>query len=255
MLDSLYIAATGMNAQQMTVDTISNNLANLNTTAFKKGRVNFEDLMYRELAGGLLGSSVNRSGVGVGITGAGKIFSAGELKKTDQQFDLAIRGNGFFEVVLPDGNHAYTRAGSLQVDKEGFLATPEGYLLNPSIQIPADATSVTIDAGGRVLAKVPGETDPIEVGTITLADFINPAGLKPQGENMYVPTDKSGDAIIGKPGEQNLGSIAQGFLESSNVKLVEEFVNLIVAQRAYEISSKTVQASDEMLGIVNNLRR
>jgi flagellar basal-body rod protein FlgG len=193
--------------------------------------------MYREVSrsNGLIGSgdNVNRSGVGVGVIGAGKIFTAGELKKTELQFDLAIRGPGFFEVVLADGTRAYTRAGSFQLDKDGFLTTPEGYLLNPALQIPSDTVSVTIEATGRVLAKVQSETDPIEVGTIVLADFANPAGLKPHGENMYLPTDKSGDAILGKPGERTFGSLAQGFLESSNVKLVEEFINLIVAQRAY----------------------
>jgi flagellar basal-body rod protein FlgG len=259
MLDSLYIAATGMNAQQMGIDTISNNLANVNTPAFKKGRVGFSDLMYRELAraNGLAGSADNtmRSGVGVGITGMSKLFTAGELKKTEAPLDLAIRGRGFFEVTLADGTHAYTRAGALQIDKDGLLATAEGHVLDPSIRIPDDAASVTIEAGGRVLAVVPDEKDPVEVGVLQLADFVNPGGLQPQGDNLYLPTEKSGDAFTGKPGEANFGSLAQGFLESSNVKLIEEFINLIVAQRAYEVSAKAIQASDEMLGIANNLRR
>lgn len=259
MLDSLYIAATGMNAQQLGIDTISNNLANVSTTAFKKGRVSFQDLMYRELAranelaGGI--QNVNRAGVGVAVVGAGKLFTAGDLKKTEAPLDLAIRGRGFLEVALADGTHAYTRAGTLQVDKDGYLSTPEGYQLNPTIQIPADAASLTIEATGRVMAQVAGESEPIEVGTITLADFVNPGGLKPRGENLYLPSEESGDAFFGKPGEQNFGTLAQGFLEASNVKLVEEFINLIVAQRAYEVSAKAVQASDEMLGIANNLRR
>jgi len=259
MLDSLYIAATGMNAQQLGIDTISNNLANVSTPAFKKGRIGFQDLMYRELAraNGLIGgvNNVNRSGVGVAVVGAGKLFTPGELKKTEAPLDLAIRGRGFLEVVLADGSHAYTRAGALQVDKDGFLGTPEGYQLNPAIQIPPDAISITIEATGAVLAQVAGESQPIEVGTITLADFVNPGGLTPRGENLYLPSEASGDAFFGKPGEQNLGTLAQGFLEASNVKLVEEFINLIVAQRAYEVSAKAIQASDEMLGIVNNLRR
>ena len=259
MLDSLYIAATGMHAQQIGIDTISNNLANVNTPAFKKGRVGFQDLMYRELAraNGPVGSADNtlRSGVGVGVVGAGKLFTAGELKKTDAPLDLAIRGRGFFEVVLADGTHAYTRAGALQIDKDGMLGTADGHVLEPSIQVPSDASSVTIETSGRVLAVVPDEKEPVEIGTIQLADFVNPAGLKAQGENLYLPSERSGDAFVGKPGEQNFGTVAQGFLESSNVKLIEEFINLIVAQRAYEVSAKAIQASDEMLGIANNLRR
>lgn len=259
MLDSLYIAATGMNAQQLGIDTISNNLANVNTPAFKKGRIGFQDLMYRELAraNGPAGSADNsvRAGAGVGVSGTGKLFTAGELKKTEAPLDLAIRGRGFFEVVLADGTHAYTRTGALQLDKDGRLGTAEGYLLEPSIQIPADASSVSIDKSGRVLAVVPDESEPVEVGAIVLADFVNAAGLQPLGDNLYLPTEKSGDAFIGQPGEANFGSVAQGFLESSNVKLIEEFINLIVAQRAYEVSAKAIQASDEMLGIVNNLRR
>ena len=259
MLDSLYIAATGMNAQQMGIDTISNNLANVSTPAFKKGRVGFQDLMYRELAraNGLAGSAANtvRSGVGVGVAGAGKLFMAGELKKTEAPLDLAIRGRGFLEVVLDDGTHAYTRAGALQVDKNGMLSTGEGYLLEPAIEVPSDASSITIETGGRVLATVPNEAEPVEIGIIQLADFVNPGGLRPQGDNVYLPSERSGDAFVGKPGEANFGTLAQGFLESSNVKLIEEFINLIVAQRAYEVSAKAIQASDEMLGIVNNLRR
>jgi len=258
MLDSLYIAATGMAAQQLNVDTISNNLANVNTPAFKKNKINFADLMYREVSRGNrpLGTTAgNRYGVGVGVSSTGKIFTAGDLKKTDQPLDLAIRGKGMFEVTLPDNSVAYTRGGSLQLDKDGNLTTAEGYLLNPAIRIPPDATAVTIDTGGKVLATVPDETDPIEIGTLTLSDFVNPTALRPLGDNLYVPTEKSGEAIPGKPGEQGLGPLAQGFLEASNVQLVDEFVNLIVAQRAYEANSKAIQASDEMLGIGNNLRR
>ncbi len=258
MLDSLYIAATGMTAQQLNVDTISNNLANVNTNAFKRNRVTFADLMYREAAGGLkalgVGSS-NRYGVGVGVSSTGKIFVPGDVKKTDLPLDLAIRGKGFFEVTLPDNTQAYTRGGSLQLDKDGVLTTAEGYALNPQVRIPTDAISVTIDTGGKVLATVPSETDPIEISTIGLVDFVNPTALRPLGDNLYVPTEQSGDPIQGKAGEQGLGLLAQGFVESSNVQLVDEFVNLIVAQRAYEANSKAIQASDEMLGITNTLRR
>jgi flagellar basal-body rod protein FlgG len=259
MMDSLYIAATGMHAQQTNVETISNNLANLNTTAFKRGRVNFEDLMYREVARarGPLGNNADvlRNGAGVSLAGSSKSFAQGDFKKTDQSFDLAIRGSGLFEVSMPDGTHAYTRNGSFHVDHDGFLANAEGNLLNPAIQIPPDATSVTIEEGGRVLAQLPNEKTPTEVGRIDVATFINPDALKPLGESLYVPTELSGDASSVIPGEQGAGVVQQGFLEGSNVKLVEEFVNLIVAQRAYEINAKAVQASDEMLSIANNLHR
>jgi len=259
MLDSLYIAATGMNAQQLGIDTISNNLANVNTTAFKKGRVGFQDLMYRELAraNGLAGSADNstRSGAGVGVAGTAKLFIAGELKKTEVPLDIAIRGRGFLEVLLPDGTHAYTRAGTLQVNKDGMLVTADGNPIEPSIQVPDDASALTFATDGRVLATVPDEKEPVELGTLTLADFVNPSGLRPLGDNLYLPTEQSGDAFTGKPAEGTFGSIAQGFLEASNVKLIDEFVALIVAQRAYEVSAKTIQASDEMLGIANNLRR
>jgi flagellar basal-body rod protein FlgG len=258
MLDSLYIAATGMQAQQLNVDTISNNLANVNTNGFKKNRVTFADLMYREVARGNrpfgLGGG-NRYGVGVGVAATGKLFTAGDVKKTDQPLDLAIRGKGLFEVTLPDGSLAYTRGGSLQLDKDGVLTTAEGYALNPNIRIPTDATTLTVDAAGKVTATIPDEAEPVEVGTLTLVDFVNPTALRPLGDNLYVPTEKSGDALPGKPGEQGLGLIAQGFVEASNVQLVDEFVNLIVAQRAYEANSKAIQASDEMLSITNNLRR
>jgi len=258
MLDSLYIAATGMNAQQLNVDTISNNLANVNTTAFKRNRVSFADLMYRAVLQGnrpLGAPSSGFYGVGVGVSATGKVFATGDVKKTDQPLDLAIRGKGLFEVTLPDNSLAYTRGGSLQLDKDGVLTTAEGFALQPAIRLPPDAASVTIASDGRVLAEVPGEAEPIEVGKITLVDFVNPSALRPLGDNLYLPTERSGEPLPGKPGEQGLGLLAQGFLEASNVQLVDEFVNLILAQRAYEANSKAIQASDEMLGISNNLRR
>jgi flagellar basal-body rod protein FlgG len=259
MIDSLYIAATGMNAQQLNVDTISNNLANVNTTAFKKNRVNFEDLMYREVvrANQLLGSGDNahRLGAGVAIAHADKIFAVGDFKKTDQPLDIAIRGMGFLQIQLPDGSHAYTRGGSLQIGKDGFLSTSDGHILQPGLQVPADASAITIEPAGRVLAQLPNESEPSQIGELELVTFANPEALKPLGENLYAATERSGEAIAAGPGEQNVGTLAQGFLEASNVKMVDEFINLIVAQRAYEVSSKAIQASDEMLGIVNNLRR
>lgn len=259
MLDSLYIGASGMHAQQMNVDVISNNLANVNTTAFKKNRVSFEDLVYRETArqNALLGSaeSTHRLGVGSAIAGSSKVFLMGEMKKSDSPLDLAIRGQGFFEVTLPDGTSAYTRSGTLEVSQDGFLTTVDGHLLKPSVQLPGDTREVIVEPGGKVLARVPGEVDPIEVGQLELVNFVNPGGLNPIGGNLYVASQNSGEPMVGMPGEDAYGMLAQGFLESSNVKLVEEMINLIIAQRAYEINSKVVQASDEMLAMSNNLRR
>jgi flagellar basal-body rod protein FlgG len=259
MIDSLYIAATGMHAQQTNVETISNNLANLNTTAFKRGRVSFEDLMYREVARthGLLGSNADvlRNGAGVSLAATSKSFEQGDFKKTDQPYDLAIRGSGLFQVLLPDGTHAFTRSGAFHVDRDGFLANAQGQLLDPAIQVPPDATSVTIDQSGKVLAQLPSDTTPVEIGQIELATFVNADALKPLGDGLYVPTESSGDANPLAAGEQGVGVVQQGFLEGSNVKLVDEFVSLIVAQRAYEINAKAVQAADEMLGIANNLHR
>jgi flagellar basal-body rod protein FlgG len=259
MMDSLYIAASGMHAQQTNVETISNNLANLNTTAFKRGRVNFEDLMYREVAraSGPLGNNADvlHNGAGVSLAATSKSFEQGDFKKTDQPYDVAIRGSGLFEVMMPDGTHAYTRNGAFHVDHDGFLANAQGHLLNPAIQVPPDATNVTIDQGGGVQAQLPGEGAPTEIGKIELAMFVNPDALKPLGDSLYVPTELSGDPNPIVPGEQGVGVLVQGFLEGSNVKLVEEFVNLIIAQRAYEINAKAVQATDEMLSIANNLHR
>jgi flagellar basal-body rod protein FlgG len=258
MIDSLYIGATGMHAQQLNVDVISNNIANINTAGYKKGRVSFEDLLYRETARpGLTGQAgpVQRLGVGAGVASIGKIFTNGDAKKTDSPLDLAIRGAGFFEVALPDGAPGYTRSGSLEVNKDGLLATSDGHALRPAIIVPGDATAITVEAGGKVLVRVPNERSPIEIGQIELVNFVNPGGLNPVGDNLYQATEKAGIALPGRPGENGLGTIAQGFLETSNVKLIEELISLVVAQRAYEASSKIVQASDEMLAISNNLRR
>jgi len=259
MLDSLYIGASGMHAQQLNIDVVANNLANVNTSGYKRNRIDFEDLLYRNVikANGLIGSAdnVHRLGVGAAITSTDKVFTLGDIKKTDGALDFAIRGQGFFEVALPDGSRGYTRSGAFQVNRDGLLTTSDGNLLTPSIQVPADASSVSIDVNGRVFAKVANESQPIEIGQLELANFMNPGGLNPLGSNLYVPTQKSGDAVSSIPGENGLGTIAQGFLESSNVKLVEEMINLIIAQRAYEINAKVVQASDELLSISNNLRR
>lgn len=261
MLDSLYIGATGMAAQQMNVDAISNNLANVNTPTYKKTRVVFEDLLIQETGrpGGSdpagTTAAANMLGLGTALASSGKIFTDGDPKQTQNPLDVAIRGRGFLEVVLPDGSAGYTRSGTLQVGRDGVLATSDGAPLKGSIQVPPDAKDLVIDANGRVTVALPNQTDRDEIGQLDLVNFVNPAGLKPIGDNLYAATDKSGEPATGKPGDEGFGTLAQGFLESSNVKLVDELISLIVAQRAYQVNAKVIQASDEMLGISNNLRR
>lgn len=260
MNDSLYIAATGMHMQQKGVDTIANNLANVNTPGFKKGRVSFEDLVYRDLAGAAAaidGGASQRlwQGSGVGMASIFKSFIAGELKKTDQAMDLAIQGDGFLEVIALDGASAYTRGGALTVDKDGFLATANGHALKPSIHIGLDAREISIKPDGRVLVRSRDQADLQEVGRIELVRFADNSGLAALGGNLYKATERSGDPIFGRVGEEGTGTLAQGFVEGSNVNLVEEMVDLMVAQRAYETSVKVLQASDEMLAMSNNLRK
>lgn len=259
MIDSLYIGASGMHAQQMTIDAVANNLANVNTAGFKKNRIDFEDLLYRSVikTGAVPGvdTDVHRLGAGTTIAGSGKVFTLGDMKKTDMPYDLAIRGAGFFQVELPDGVIGYTRNGAFTVGSDGMLATADGYRLTPAIEVPSDATGVLVENDGRVLAVIPGENRSIEIGQIELANFMNPGGLNPVGENVYLSTGRSGEAMTGAPAQLGFGGIAQGFLESSNVKLVEEMISLVMAQRAYELNAKVVQASDELLSISNNLRR
>lgn len=260
MNDSLYIAATGMHAQQTNVDTIANNLTNINTPGFKKSRVNFQNLVYRETAGsapvdGMQAAMGIAQGSGVGIASLAKLFVAGELKRTDTPLDVAIQGDGLFEVELADGTRAYSRGGSLQVNRDGMLATADGNPIKPGIHIGTDAKEIIVKADGQVLVKSGNRTTATEVGRIELAVFADPSGLAALGDGLYRPTERSGDATYGKPGEDRFGTVAQGFVESSNVNMVDEMVNLMVAQRAYEMSVKVIQASDEMLGMSNNLRR
>lgn len=259
MIDSLYIGATGLNAQQLNVDTVANNLANVNTTGFKRSRVNFEDVMYREvLRSGAMQDNAAKGqlgGSGVGVASVHKMFNAGDLKKTDHAFDVAIRGDGFLEAALPDGQQVYTRAGRLTINKEGFLATAEGHALKPMITVPADAKGIDISSTGIVLATFGEGRKPEELGQLELAVFTNAAGLAPLGENLYRGTEASGEPTFGKPGEDGRGALAQGYLESSNVRLVDEMVNLMTAQRAYEVNAKVIQVSDELMSLSNNLRR
>lgn len=260
MLNSLYISATGMQAQQTHVDAIANNLANANTPAYKRNRVSFEDLLSRTgvtLPEGLGGAQAGGSpmGLGVLVAGTGKTFGDGDLKKTDSAMDLAIRGSGFLEVTLPGGGTALTRAGTLSVNRDGLLANANGYPLRGNLAVPPHTGDIAIDTDGKVTARVDGEAKPVELGQIELASVNNPAALQPIGENLYRLTAAAGDPVYGKPGDEGLGTVAQGYLEGSNVKLVDEMVNLVLAQRAYELNAKLVQAADEMLSISNGLRR
>lgn len=262
MVRSLWIAATGMEAQQLLVDNISNNLANVNTVGFKKSRLNFEDLMYQDVRLPGAASSPTTTtptgiqvGLGVRPVATEKIFLMGNLQQTGNPLDLAIEGDGFFQVTLPDGTIAYTRDGTFKLDSDGNIVTSNGYPIEPPISIPPGTTAIHISSDGIVSVTQSGSSTPAEVGNIELARFINPGGLKSIGKNLFLPTPSSGDPETGVPGEDGMGSIAQGFLEMSNVDVVEEMVNMIVAQRAYEINSKSIQTTDEMLQMANNLRR
>ena len=262
MFDALYIGATGMQAQQAHVDAIANNLANVNTTGFKRGRVSFSDLVVGAAVAGPRGVTpengafVNAAyGVGVQASVPGKVFAGGDLKKTESSMDLAVSGDGFLELAMPDGTRAYARGGTLKVNADGLLATQAGIPLKPGVAVPDNAEALLVSATGRVQARLPGQTSPVDLGQLELVRFNNPQGLLPQGGNLFRATEASGEAIAARAGEEGAGTLAQGFLESSNVKLVDEMVDLMVAQRAYEASVKVVQASDEMLGMINGLRR
>jgi len=262
MLRSLWIASSGMTAQQTNIDNLSNNLANVNTVGFKKARVNFEDLLYQEIrpAGAITSTGLNHPtgiqlGMGSKVVGTEKIFSQGSYQNTDNPLDWVIEGDGFFQVLLPNDEIAYTRNGSFKLDQDGNIVTANGYYLEPQITIPEDALEIMVSEDGIVSVMLPGEIDPVEVGNIEISTFINPSGLSAIGRNLYLPTAASGDPIDGVPGDDNFGIIVQGMLEMSNVNLVEEMVNMITAQRAYEVNSKAIQTSDDMLQIVNNLKR
>jgi len=262
MLRSLYSAATGMIAQQTSIDVTSNNIANVNTVGYKKQRAEFADLFYQtmEYAGtSTSATTTSPTGINVGLgvrpTAVTKLFSQGNFKETGNNLDLAITGNGFFKVQLPDGTEAYTRNGSFKLDANGQMVTSDGYPLVPNIVIPPDAVQISIGTDGTVSVLQAGQTQTTQIGQITLTNFINPAGLHALGDNNYVNTSASGDPIEGVAGENGLGSIRQGFVEMSNVQLVEEMTDLITAQRAYDANSKAITTSDEMLKTVNQLKR
>lgn len=262
MIRALYTAASGMNAQQANIDNIAHNLANVNTTGFKKSRVEFADLVYQQTkaAGSPTATSGEapigiETGLGTRMVATARDFTAGNLRSTNGPLDLAIQGNGFFQVSMPDGTVGYTRAGMLHLSGEGQLVTAEGYPLEPQMTIPANATSITISPQGIVSVALPGQAAPQQVGTVELASFQNPAGLSALGGNLFSATSASGEPTTGVPGLDGVGSIAQGFVEESNVSVVEEMVNMILGQRAYEANSRVVKAADEMLSEINNMGR
>ena len=262
MIRALYTAASGMNAQQTNIDNVAHNLANVNTTGFKKSRVEFEDLVYQEMrAAGASASASTEAPVGLEVglgtraVATARNFTSGNLQSTGAPYDLAIEGDGFFQISLPNGTVGYSRAGQFHTDAQGLMVTAEGYPLEPNITIPANATTVSISKDGVVSASVAGQTAIQTLGTIELATFTNAAGLRPLGGNLFAPTTASGEPETGSPGTDARGTLAQGVLEDSNVSVVEEMVNMIIGQRAYEANSRVVKAADEMLSQVNQLVR
>ncbi len=254
MIRSLWISKTGLDAQQTQMDVIANNLANVSTNGFKRSRAVFEDLLYQTLRQpGAQSSQQNQLpsglqiGTGVRPVATERIFTQGNLQQTGNALDVAIQGPGFFQVLLPDGTTAYSRDGSFQTNSQGQLVTSSGYQVQPAITIPANTTSVTIAKDGTISATQAGNATPVQLGTLQLANFINPAGLQSHGENLYLETAASGTASNGSPGSNGLGLLNQGYAETSNVNVVEELVNMIQTQRAYEINSKAVTISDQML--------
>ena len=258
-MESLWVARTGLEAQQTRMALVSQNLANVNTTGYKRSRAIFEDLLYQNVvqAGGLTSQQTESPtglnlGTGVRVVATDKQFSQGNVINTNNPFDLAVQGRGFFEINLPDGGRAYTRDGTFQLNSDGQIVTSSGYEVTPSVTIPIGAQSVSIGVDGVVSAIMPGQTDPVQVGTLQLTDFINPAGLQPRGENLYIETVSSGPPQPGTPGLNGLGSVIKGALETSNVNVVEELVAMIETQRAYEMNSRAISTSDEMLQHITN---
>jgi flagellar basal-body rod protein FlgG len=259
MLRAFSTAATGMTAQQMIVDVIANNLANINTSGFKRSQVDFQDLMYLKLAqaggetaAGVLAPTGLEIGAGVQVAATTKIFTPGELENTGRNLDMAITGDGFFEVTMPDGSTRYTRDGSLKLDANGLLVTANGYTIGGGLTIPSGSVRVSVGDDGTI-TSFDTEGVATTVGTLNLVRFVNPSGLSSEGDNLLSETPASGTPISGAPGDEGFGTLQQGFLEKSNVQMVTELVNLIKAQRAYEINSRAIRAGDEMLNTANRL--
>ncbi|MGM0587728.1 MAG: flagellar basal-body rod protein FlgG [Bacteroidota bacterium] len=264
MFRALRTAALGMGAQQMSVDNIANNLANVNTTGFKRSTIAFQDLFYQTIAASKRGAAANTTGndsadlqIGHGARPVSTVrnFMQGSIKETGNPLDMALNGRGFFQVMKPDGNMAYTRDGNFSMNSEGMLVNSSGLPLASQIEIPPDALSVQITQDGVVSARLQGESSPIDLGQIELAKFVNPSGLRATGDNLFEATETSGEPFLGLPGNEGFGSIQQGFLEQANVDIVNEMVNLISAQRAYETNSKMVQTAEDMMRMTNSIKR
>jgi flagellar basal-body rod protein FlgG len=262
MIGALWTSGTGMNVQQTNLDVIANNIANANTTGFKKSRADFQDLMYQTMRlQGVRTESGNQvpTGVQIGhgasLSAVQKVFLQGDFQQTSNELDIAIEGNGFIQISLPSGDKAYTRAGALKRDSEGRICTSDGYLIEPNVTIPQTATKVSIEADGTISALIEGQSKPQQIGKIDLYTFPNLTGLNAMGKSLFRETEASGAAIAGKAGENGFGTILQGYLEMSNVNIMQEMINLIVGQRAYEVNTKAIQAADEMLQMANNVKR
>ncbi|PWV63318.1 flagellar basal-body rod protein FlgG [Plasticicumulans acidivorans] len=258
MNPALWVAKTGLDAQQTQLDVVANNLANVNTTGFKKGRAKFEDLLYqnvRQVGGQTSQNTTLPSGLmlgtGVRVVATEKLHTQGNAINTGNALDVAINGRGFFQVELPDGTIAYTRDGSFTLNDQGQLVTSEGYLVSPQLTVPSDMQSISIGSDGVVSVVQPGQTGSQQLGNLTIADFVNPTGLQPIGDNLYLESSSSGTAQTGDPGTNGLGTLQQHMLESSNVNIAEELVNMIETQRAYEVNSKAIQTADQMLQYLN----
>ncbi len=259
MNTALWAAKTGLDAQQTQMAVVSNNLANVNTTGYKKSRAVFEDLMYQNVR--QVGAATSQDtqapsglslGTGVRVVATEKVYTQGSFNETGNALDVAISGRGFFQVAMPDGTMAYTRDGSFQVNSQGQLVTSSGYAVQPSISIPQGAQSITIASDGTVSATLTGESSATQVGTLQLTDFVNPAGLQPRGENLLMESGSSGAAQTSTPGLGGLGTLQAGAVESSNVNVVEEMVNMIQTQRAYEMNTKAISSADQMLQFISN---
>jgi flagellar basal-body rod protein FlgG len=262
MIRSMHAAASGMEAMQTHIDVIANNMANVNTVGFKKARAEFQDLLYQEVrtpsAARETGNAGRPAGVEIGmgtrLIATQKMFETGDLKQTQNQLDLAIEGQGFFRVRMQDSSFAYTRAGDFKLTARGEIVTSNGQSLEPPVFVPPETTQITVEEDGTIKALQPGEVEAVEVGRLELAQFVNPTGLKSLGGGLFAETEASGRALLGVPGEDGMGAIAQGMLEGSNVAVVEEMIDLIAAQRAYEINSRVIRAADEMLAEAAQLR-
>lgn len=262
MIRALHTSASGMRAQQMNIDVISNNLSNVNTSGYKKSVMGFQDLLYQNLRhAGVASAEGTQSPVGLQVglgtrpVSSNKLYSQGVLMQTENPLDLAIEGDGFFQITMPDGSIAYTRDGSFKIDGEGNIVTSDGFKLEPSIAIPTDARAISVGMDGTITAFVGSATEPEEIGKITLARFANCAGLVSVGRNLMKESPASGSPVVGNPGEEGIGSISSGFLEMSNVDVVKEMVDMIRAQRAYQINSRVIKGADEMMQTVADIKR